>query len=437
MDGFSHVYTIANWETFASPMGRHVLILHQLLPVIWAKLGASTTTIMQMYVLNDTLLHLAVFLILLIVLKNQWAALFVVSVHVFGMYFNHFMMVGELHPGSIFAILTLSLVFRWEELSGVKKLLLIPAMFFTVSSHPLALVSFLTTFWIWRLSTNRDKGLGYFPSFGITSVMLGLKLLMLDDYDVNTVEDSIRPFSEALGAFLDPGYLLNFSLFFLFSSPVISLLLVFGSLYMILNNEKLTAGFLIAFVLSWSFFVQKYLDFTYFSLDFIQSMMHDRYLFPIRFVTLGVALLVIVPKQLSLQNRVNLPKYVMVSWLLGVPFLVFSSKKADHTVAEFRSVIAQARSQGIVKGFYPVEKYCANSYIHQGSYFATLVLSNLDHLPPVQVVHANANTMAKLPLLGLHETLLMEAIVLDTEHLEHLRISHPTGKYQPLDYTCK
>lgn len=127
MDGFSHVFTIANWETFAPTMGRHVLVLHQLLPVIFSKFGASTASVMQAYVVGDVLFHLSIFLVLFFALKDRWAALLAVSVHLFGMFYNHFMMVGELHPGSMFGILTLSVVVNWRGLSKRKRLLLYPA----------------------------------------------------------------------------------------------------------------------------------------------------------------------------------------------------------------------------------------------------------------------------------------------------------------------
>lgn len=436
MDGFSHVYTIANWETFASPMGRHVLILQQLLPVIWAKLGGSTAEIMQLYVINDTLLHVAVFLMLLLVLTDVWAALLAISVHVFGMCFNHFMMVGELHPGSMFAILTLSLVTHWSKLSTAKKLWLLPAAFFAVSSHPLALISFLTTFWIWRFSTEEHSPPNISFSIGITLGMIVLKLLLLDDYDVETVNESLRTTDEAVLSFLDPSYLLNFILFFLFSSPVVSIMLVFGIIYLLADGQKLTGVLLTAFFLGWSLLIQKYLDFTYFSLDFIQSMMHDRYLFPIRFVTLAVVVLIIAPKLFSGPSSTAAPVYIMASWMLGIPFLVLSSTKADRTISEFRNAIYTARSQNINKGFYPIENYCDDTYIHRGSFFATLVLSNLEERP-AQVIHASETTIEELMLLDENEILLMDGVILNTEHLERGRIVHPKGKYQSLDYTCE
>lgn len=437
MDGFSHVYTIASWETFAPTMGRHVLILHQLVPVIAANMGASTRGIMEAYVAGDTLLYFSVFLLLLCVLKDRWAALLAISVHVFGMFYNHFMMVGELHPGSMFAILTLSVVVNWQGLSEPKRLLLYPAAFFTVSSHPLALASFLTMLWLWRVSSSPKIGLGNMKSAALTMVMLILKWLMLDDYDVSTVTSNIRPLSEAIMVMFNPSYLLNFSLFFLFTSPVAAIGLLFALLHLLNGGKHLTVALLLLFQLGWAILVQQYLDFTYFSLDFIQSMMHDRYLFPIRFVALGCLFLMVLPKLEHGEASDGISLYVMAVWLLGLPFLAFSAKKADRTIAEFKNTIHESRKQGITKAYYPVEDYCDDVYIHRGSFFATLVLSNLDHLEPVHVVHASTSMIDRLDFLNEGEVLLMAGVIADVEKLPSDRMSFPTGKYQPLKYTCK
>lgn len=436
MDGFSHVFTIANWETFSPAMGRHVLILHQLIPVVCAKLGATTMSIMEAYVLGDVLFHFSIFLCLLFILKDQWAALFAVSVHVFGMFYNHFMMVGELHPGSMFAIVTLSVVVNWRSLSNWKRVLLFPSAFFTVSSHPLALAGFLVSLWLWRLSVKRNVGLGYVGVIVTSILMLILKWLLLDSYDVDTVTQIIRPFSEAILVMFKPSYLLNFSLFYLFTSPVVAIAGLFGTVYLIDKQKYIIVMLFVGFQIGWAVLVQQYLDFTYFDLNLIQSMMHDRYLFPMRFVTLGMVLVVIVPKLSRTNSWSTLHFYVIASWMLGMPFLFFSAQKADRTIVELRNTVIETREKKIPKSYYLADDYCDDIYIHRGSFFATFILSSIDGGEPCHVLHASEETIQGLDSINNTELLLMDGIIFSTKQLNKKRFRIDSGSYKPLNYSC-
>jgi len=436
MDGFSHVFTIANWGTFAAPMGRHVLVLHQLLPVIASNLGVSIRGIMEAYVVGDVLFHFSIFLCLLFVLKDKWAALFAVSVHVFGMCYNHFMMVGELHPGSMFAIMALSIICHWDYYSKRQKTLIVPAAFFTVSSHPLALVGFLVSAWLWRTATDRNIGLGYLKLMALSLVMLLFKWLLLDAYDQQTVGRTLRTFSEAAVVLLDSSYLLNFTLFFLFTSPVVAAMMLFGVLYLIDRRKYVTVLLFFAFQIGWMILVQQYLDFTYFSLSLIQSMMHDRYLFPMRFVAMSMLFLVVIPLGVRKSAWSNVQQYVFASWALCLPFLFFSAQKADTTIADFRNVIHIAREQGIAKGYYPVEEYCDDAYIHNGSFYATFILSSIDLEQTCQILHASEETMMDLRHVKTDELLLMDGNIISTKMLNEKHFHIQSGTYKKLKYRC-
>ena len=436
MDGFSHVFTIANSETFSQAMGRHVLILHQLLPVICAKFGASTTGIMEAYVVGDVLFHFSIFLVLLLFFKDQLAALFAVSIHVFGMSYNHFMMVGELHPGSMFAIITLSIILSWNGLNKWKKILVIPAAFFTVSSHPLALVGFLVSAWLWRIATEKSVGLSRLWLIALSVFMLLLKFLLLDDYDQQTIGSNPRTFSEAALVLIDSSYLLNFTLFFLFTSPVVAISGLFGSLYLIDKRKYVTVLLFLTFQIVWAVLVQQYLDFTYFDMDFIQSMMHDRYLFPMRFVVLSMVFLIIIPLGTQRSAWSNIHRYAIASWMLGLPFLFLSATKADRTIAGFRDVVHAAQKQGITKGYYSVEEYCDDVYIHRGSFFATFILSSIDGGEPSHIIHASAETIRDLNSVKPEELLLMRGITCSKKQLNPKRFRVESGSYKKLDYFC-
>jgi hypothetical protein len=436
MDGFSHVFTIANSETFSQAMGRHVLILHQLLPVICAKLGATTLGIMEAYVVGDVLFHFSIFLVLLFFFKDQLAALFAVSVHVFGMYYNHFMMVGELHPGSMFAIMTLSIILSWNGLNKWKKILVIPAAFFTVSSHPLALVGFLVSAWLWRIATEKSVGLSRLWLIALSLFMLLLKLLLLDDYDQQTIESNLRTFSEAALVLIDSSYLLNFTLFFLFTSPIVAITGLFGSLYLIDKRKYVTVLLFFLFQMGWVVLVQQYIDFTYFALDSIQTMIHDRYLFPMRFVALSMVFLIVIPLRTQGSGWPTVHRYVIASWMLGLPFLFFSAKKADKTIAAFRDVVHIAREQKITKGYYSVEEYCDDVYIHRGSFFTTFILSSIDGGEPSHIIHASAETIRDLNSVKPEELLLMRGITCSKKQLNPKRFRVDSGPYKQLDYSC-
>lgn len=432
MDGFSHVFMIANWETFSEPMGRHVLLLHQLIPVLWAKFGATTMAIMEAYVIGDVLYYFSIFLVLLLVLRDRWAALLAVSVHVFGMFYNHFMMVGELHPGSMFAIMALSIIISWSNLSSWKRALLLPAIFFTVSSHPLALVSFLVSVWLWRLATDKDVAIGYLRLISLSLFTLLLKWVLLDNYDQQTLGSTIRTIPEAMLVLINPGYLLNFILFFLFSSPIVAIMGLFGTIYLIAKQKYVSVLLFFGFQIGWTVLVQQYLDFSYFSFELIHSMMHDRYLFPMRFSVLGLVLMVIIPAI----NWPNSHAYIMASWMLGVPFLFLSAQKADRTIAELRNTVIEARKQGVTKGYYSVERYCDNIYIHTGSFFATFILSSIDTEEPCHVIHASNQSLRDIRKLKAQELLLMDGVPFDIKMLNNKRFRIDTGPYKQLNYSC-
>jgi len=436
MDGFSHIFTIANWETFSESLGRHVLVLHQLLPVICAKFGATIMGIMEAYVVGDVLFHFSIFLVLLLFFKDQLAALFAVSVHVFGMSYNHFMMVGELHPGSMFAIMTLSIVLSWNDFNKWKKVLVVPAAFFTVSSHPLALVGFLVSAWLWRTATEKSVGLSRLWLIALSIFMLLLKLLLLDDYDQQTIGSNLRTFSEAALTLLDPSYLLNFTLFFLFTSPVVVIMGLFGTVYLIGKRKYVTVLLFFAFQIGWAMLVQQYLDFGFFAFDSTPSMMHDRYLFPMRFVTLSMVFLIVIPLAVQRSAWSNIHRYVIASWVLGLPFIFFSAKKADQTIAGFRDVVHIAQQQGITKGYYSVDGYCDDVYLHRGSFFATFILSSIDHGEPSHIIHASAETIRGLSSVKPEELLLMRGITCSKKEFNPKRFRVESGSYQQLDYSC-
>ena len=436
MDGFSHVFTIANWETFSPTMGRHILILLQAFPVFCAKLGATTMEIMFAYVVWDVFFFVVVFLTLLCVLKDPLAALLSVSVHAFGMIYNHFMMVGELSPGSMFAIMTISLIRNWQSLPKTKQLLIIPAAFFTVSSHPLALVSFLVFIWIWRFSLPNKVGMGRVKLISVSLLTLLLKWFLLDNYDKNTIDQAQRSLSEAVIQVFDWDFLLNFSLHFISSSPVVAMLTVFCIVYLIGESKYKIASLFLFFQLSWVVVVQQYLDFSSFSLGLSQSMMHDRYLFPMRFVSLATVFLIVVPFGVRKYNWFNVHRYVIASWLIGIPFLFFSAQKADRTIAELRNSVIEARKQSVSKGYYLVEQYCKDIYIHRGSFFATFVLSTIDGAEPCHVIHPSEEIIQDLNGIQIEELLLMNDLLLSNKVLNANRFRIQSGVYEKIDYSC-
>jgi hypothetical protein len=437
MDGFSHVFTISNSETFSSSLGRYVLLIQQVVPVLFAKAGADIRTIMLAYVIWDVVFYFLCFLFTLFVLKDALASLLLVSVHSFGIYYNHFMMVGELLPGAMFAIITLSTIRNWGALDGWKWSVTTIAAFFTVSSHPLALVSLVVASVILRSGESMgERGIRWPGLLVLLVLMMALKLLLLDDYDENTIYNTVRGPAETVMALLAPSYLFDYLQYYLLSSPVVSVLSVIILLCGIRLQMWLPLGLWAMFVVAWSVVAQQYLDFSFYGLNSVVNMMHDRYLFPMKFATLSFLILIIVPGQWRIGHGAWWSRVIMVLWFAGLPFLYLSSFKAQRTVDEFRTVISWARQEGFHKAHYPVQDYCLDTYIHRGSFYATLILSSIDGGIPCHVVHAPNHLIPKLAGLREDEILLMEGIVKSTDDLDPKRFSLPKAVYERLDYAC-
>lgn len=435
MDGFSHVFHIVEYETFSGSLGRHVLIIHQILPVIWSRLGGSLSGIMEAYVVGDSLFYFSVLLVLVLFLKDQIAVLLLISVHILGMPYNHFMMVGELMPGASMAVVALSILRNWSSLSNIKRAALVPAAYFTVSSHPLALVGFLMCASIWWVSVYYQNPRARLLIIAVCAIMVLLKLTLLDDYDVNTINArNYNPLASHLVVSLETA--LDFSLFFIYNSPIISVLtaLCFSILLAFKRYSLLIFGLFLLF--SWVLVVLHYLDFRNFSLSFLQSMMHDRYLFPIRFSVVFLFCYVIIP-DLDTPLSGVMKNLVYSLWIVGFPFLLFSSRKADLTISKFRDMIEQARKSNLSKAYFDEDQYCQGSYIHRDSFFATIILSNLDTpWDPVHVVHASNEVKEVLSELNDNEVLLMNNLVYNVKEVKARRLKFPSGEYEEISYSC-
>lgn len=438
MDGYSLIFQISYDEWFTTAVGRYVMWIPQIFPVFLSMVGASVSTIMQGYVINDLLLFFGSFAFLLWGLKRPYFALLLVGTHALGMYFNHFMMVGELQPGSAFAVMSMAILASWKTAGFGQKLLLVPFLLLTVWSHPLALISFMAAVGlIYLFDRNKHETVAGIKVLVLVAVgMLLLKFAFIEEYDVNSVDRTFRTPTETLAAFMSGPYLIDQFLYLIVSSPVGIALFLINLYHLGKMHTWMQMLALVLFCGLWWFVVNMYVNLSGFNLNLATNMMANRYLFPVQFLVLSVFCLSTLPWLERVWSKAR-PVYVFCGlWFIGVGFFMVAGRRANRTINEYKTTIDAAREQGLEKSYFPVSDYCRDIYLHSGAFYATYVLSNLDGGPPCHVVHGTPSEIEDLSRLSDDVIYLMREVQSHTGELNTDRFQPLLGPYMQLDYRC-
>lgn len=179
-----------------------------------------------------------------------------------------------------------------------------------------------------------------------------------------------------------------------------------------------------------------YVDLSDFNLNLATNMMANRYLFPVQFLNISVLCLVVLP-WVKQQFSMVKPELIFCGfWFLGLGFFQIASIRANRTINEFKQTITEARRQGLSKSFYPIRDYCRDIYLHNGSFYATYILSSIDGGEPCQVVHATQEEIERLVELDDDMIYLMHQVQVHSKSVNSKRFTPLMGSYTRLDYRC-
>jgi len=240
LDGYSHIFHIANYKSFVSAAQREIMYLQQLIPVIVANLGGSLKAIMISYVLSVHLLYVLAFLILTLFFKDLYSSILLVLIHFKGIPYNCFMMVEELLPGACCVILFLSAIRNFDRFkSRVSVVLFLSFMLLLiVRSHPIAIVCLAVTAPL-LLFTNRQFFIRerkiVFSGIVILGVIAGAKFLFLNSYDLQTLSN-MKSIKGSFTELLDTKHLTDIFFYIFYTRNIFTILFIV--LFLFLYSQK-------------------------------------------------------------------------------------------------------------------------------------------------------------------------------------------------------
>lgn len=199
IDATSFLFTITNDEWFPSSQQREVMYLQQFFPVIMVKLGASLKTVMISYVVNNYLLYFIIFSIIVLFLRDIYAAIFFLIVQIGASPVSYFLIGAELIPGCALAILLISTLLNIDHIKHKKTayLLTLTLVFLTIRSHPLVTVCFFAMLAIFyidnKIKFNKNKIL-YSVLISISVLLMIQKSININEYEKNYIITSVMAF---------------------------------------------------------------------------------------------------------------------------------------------------------------------------------------------------------------------------------------------------
>ncbi|MBL7951917.1 MAG: hypothetical protein JNM62_09365 [Flavobacteriales bacterium] len=183
-DASYFLLNIVDQGSFFVNQGRWIMPLTQWMVVAGVKAGLPMTELIRLYSLGPTVLLFAVFLFVRYVLHDRAAGVAVVATQVMGLAHALFCPVFEFYAGGLLFVACLALHQNRSMSSGWRLSLFGILLFLTLSSHFLAMLVVLMTFFTIRLWRDR--------SFTVVAalVFVGqavIRVAVLSDYEANAL----------------------------------------------------------------------------------------------------------------------------------------------------------------------------------------------------------------------------------------------------------
>lgn len=242
-DSSYYATNIVQWERFRFDHDRFILIFAEWLPLLGIKLGLSLEGVLRLYSIGHVIYFLGIFLLTYFVIKNHWAALAILLVHITNTLFLYFTPMVEIWYGAGLSILFYALLL--QNNASLRRVFILVLIEITVLfSHPENFVLILT-FLAFKLEQERKVSKASLALILAFFASLVFKFLTFSSYEAEKVNHALDiEGSQDTMHLLDADYLGTLLTMLYQNYTAVLLFFLISCIYMLKQKKWLQAGIL-------------------------------------------------------------------------------------------------------------------------------------------------------------------------------------------------